>query len=93
MGADLPSLKSDQFPLVTRDGLDFLRSLHSWKWCWASGKRMMVVGAWGEREGEGERKREGEREREEEGTRARSVCYRCNLSSLPHSVTECMVGR
>jgi cap1 methyltransferase len=44
MEADLPRLKSESFAAVTRDGLDFLRCLHSWRWSWASGKRMMVVG-------------------------------------------------
>ena len=44
MEADLPRLKSDRFTAVTSEGLDFLRCVHSWKWCWASGKRMMVVG-------------------------------------------------
>jgi cap1 methyltransferase len=44
MAADVPCLRSDRFPTVTREGLDFLHSLHSWKWCWACGKRMMLVG-------------------------------------------------
>ena len=42
--ADLKCLKSDEFATVSKEGLDFLRSLHSWKWCWAAGKRMMLVG-------------------------------------------------
>lgn len=44
MAADIRCLRSNQFTTVTREGLDFLRCIHSWKWCWASGKRMMVVG-------------------------------------------------
>lgn len=44
MVADIRCLRSNQFTTMTREGLDFLRCIHSWKWCWASGKRMMVVG-------------------------------------------------
>ena len=44
MSNDIHCLQSDQFPTVSKDTLEFLRGLHSWKWCWASGKRMMVVG-------------------------------------------------
>ena len=37
-------LDADNFIKVDITSLDFMRDIHSWRWCWASGKRYMVVG-------------------------------------------------
>ena len=38
-------LDSSNFLPVGKGTLDFFkRDIHSWKWCWACGKRLMLVG-------------------------------------------------
>ncbi len=43
-GSDLSVLLSTNFECVTMDKLSFLKDIHSWKWCWACGKRFMLIG-------------------------------------------------
>ena len=37
-------LESNKFTQVDKDSLNFLKDVHSWKWYFASGRRMMIVG-------------------------------------------------
>lgn len=37
-------LNSENFQMVDCDSLDFLKDVHSWKWCWACGKRCLLIG-------------------------------------------------
>ena len=37
-------LDSNNFTTVNKDNINFLKDVHSWKWYFACGKRMMVVG-------------------------------------------------
>ncbi|XP_064386721.1 cap-specific mRNA (nucleoside-2'-O-)-methyltransferase 1-like isoform X2 [Halichondria panicea] len=46
-GSDLSVLLSTNFECVTMDKLSFLKDIHSWKWCWACGKRFMLIGLGG----------------------------------------------
>ena len=41
---DVNILQSSKFAVVARDSLNFLQDVHSWKWSWACGKRLMIVG-------------------------------------------------
>lgn len=41
---ELKLLNNDNFTKISSTNLDFVKDVHSWKWCWASGKRYMVVG-------------------------------------------------
>lgn len=37
-------LDSNRFAQVDKESLNFLEDVHSWKWYFASGRRMMIVG-------------------------------------------------
>ena len=37
-------LDSNKFTPVHKDSIDFLKDVHSWKWYFACGRRMMIVG-------------------------------------------------
>ena len=42
--ADCRILDSCNFTAVDKDNIDFLKDVHSWKWYFACGKRMMIIG-------------------------------------------------
>ena len=37
-------LNSGKFTSVNMDNLEFLRDVHSWRWTWACGKRLLIIG-------------------------------------------------
>jgi hypothetical protein len=42
--AEMEMLHTDKFVKINTNNLNFLTDVHSWRWCWACGKRYLVVG-------------------------------------------------